>query len=287
MVIPLFTRERPPPCGFQHITFSSCCETNDASGTKRARTAHGLDGSLVKPDWPPLTLDEVRGVLRAYPSSLGKPKKLLTVSPRPFSAASVVETERGQVFVKRHHCDVRDAEGLREEHRFMHHLRANGIGVPRVFTTSSGQTAIESGEWTYEVHESPPASTSIRRRISWTPFRSVEHARSAGECWRSFIARRPVTSLQPDESRPLVASFTIFASPDPQAALDRYLAARPALKSTRKLARAARKPSTSSRPFMPSSCRCCRHSLRSGPTTTPRLESLLERHQARPPEPMP
>ncbi len=25
--------------------------------------AHGMDGTLVEPDWPPLTLDEVRALL--------------------------------------------------------------------------------------------------------------------------------------------------------------------------------------------------------------------------------
>jgi hypothetical protein len=80
-----------------------------------AGKAHGLDGTLVEPDWPPLTLDEVCGLLRYYPS-LAPAMKLLTVSPRPFSAASVVATEREQIFVKRHHLAVRDAESLREEH---------------------------------------------------------------------------------------------------------------------------------------------------------------------------
>jgi len=28
---------------------------------------HGMDGRLVEPDWPPLTFDEVRGLLRYYP----------------------------------------------------------------------------------------------------------------------------------------------------------------------------------------------------------------------------
>src|SRR5579863_5277318 len=102
---------------------------------------HGLDGTLVEPDWPPLTLDEVGELLRHYPA-MREPTKLLTVSPRPFSAASVVATGDGQVFVKRHHRTVRDAEGLREEHRFMSYLHAHGTAVPRVFAAASGETAI-------------------------------------------------------------------------------------------------------------------------------------------------
>ena len=72
-----------------------------------------------------------------------------------------------------------------EEHRFMQHLRANGISVPRVFDNHSGVTALESADWTYEVHDIPAGIDLYEDAISWTPFRSAEHARSAGE----FLAR--------------------------------------------------------------------------------------------------
>jgi Ser/Thr protein kinase RdoA (MazF antagonist) len=190
--------------------------------------AHGLDGTLVEPDWPPLTLDEVRGVLRYYPS-LGTGARLLTVSPRPFSAASVVATERGRFFIKRHHLAVRDTDGLREEHRFMAHLLAGGAAVPRVFATASGETAIRLGEWVYEVHETPRGIDLYEDAISWTPFRSVAHAYSAGEALaRLHLASHgfdaPVRGL-----RQLVAGFTIFAARDPRAEFDGYVAERPAL----------------------------------------------------------
>src|SRR5579859_7005541 len=141
---------------------------------------HGLDGTLVEPDWPPLTLEELRGLLRYYPS-VGKVKELLTASPRPFSAASVVATDIEPVFIKRHHCAVRNVEGLREEHRYMVHLRASGIAAPRVFVTESGETAIKLGEWTYEVHATPQGIDLYQDAISWTPFRSASHAYSAGK----------------------------------------------------------------------------------------------------------
>ena len=54
--------------------------------------AHGMNGSLVAPDWVPLTLEEVRSVLREY-SLDGDDVHLLSISPRPFSAASVIATE--------------------------------------------------------------------------------------------------------------------------------------------------------------------------------------------------
>jgi len=106
--------------------------------------AHGMDGTLVEADWLPLTLVEVRALLVDLPNC-GEPIEILSVSPRPFSAASVVATRTGRVFIKRHHRTVRDREGLLEEHRFMKHLREHGAPVPRVFAASSGETAMERG----------------------------------------------------------------------------------------------------------------------------------------------
>jgi Ser/Thr protein kinase RdoA (MazF antagonist) len=190
--------------------------------------SHGLDGRLVEPDWPPLTLREVRALLSVYPDC-GEPIEILSVSPRPFSAASVVATGSGRVFIKRHHRSVRDREGLLEEHRFMQHLREHGAPVPRVLAASSGETAIESGEWTYEVHEVPEGVDLYEDELSWTPFRSTAHARSAGAALaRLHLASQGFEAPQ-RKTQPLVAGFTIFAAENPVAAMERYLEARPAL----------------------------------------------------------
>jgi Ser/Thr protein kinase RdoA (MazF antagonist) len=187
-----------------------------------------MDGTLVEADWPPLTLAEVRALLLEFPGC-GEPIEILSVSPRPFSAASVVSTRAKQVFIKRHHRTVRDREGLLEEHSFMNHLRIHGASVPRVLTPSSGETAIEIGEWTYEIHEVPAGIDVYEEALSWTPFRSAAHARSAGET----LARLHLASQGYDaprrKPRPLVASFTIFADENPNAGMRDYLAARSAL----------------------------------------------------------
>ncbi|WP_348264344.1 phosphotransferase [Telmatobacter sp. DSM 110680] len=190
--------------------------------------AHGLDGSLVEPDWPPLTLSEVRAVLAKMPE-VSEPVEILSASPRPFSAASVVRTSRGNVFVKRHARSVRDVEGLMEEHRFMKHLRKNGVEVPRVFTADTEETAVEIGDWTYEVHDIPNGIDSYEDAISWTPFRSVDHARSAGEMLARLHVAAGSYNAPRRKPRPLVASFTIFASDDPLKAFETYASARPAL----------------------------------------------------------
>jgi Ser/Thr protein kinase RdoA (MazF antagonist) len=188
-----------------------------------------MDGTLVEPDWLPLQLNEVRQLLVQFPDC-AEPMQILSISPRPFSAASVVATQTGRVFIKRHHRSVRDAEGLLEEHRFMGHLRAHVAPVPRVFATSSGLTAIENGEWTYEVHEAPDEVDLYEDAISWTPFRSLGHARSAGQALARLHLASQGFAAKRRKPRPLVAGFTIFAAADPGAEMIRYLAERPALR---------------------------------------------------------
>jgi Ser/Thr protein kinase RdoA (MazF antagonist) len=193
-----------------------------------AAKTHGMDGTLVEPDWPPLTLTEVRTLLARF-EDCGEPIEILTVSPRPFSAASVVSTSSGRIFIKRHHRSVRDAEGLHEEHRFMAHLLGAGAPVPRVFATASGETAIETAEWTYEAHEAPEGVDLYEDALSWTPFRSAAHARSAGQALARLHLASEGFAAPRREPRPLVAGFTIFAAQDAGAEIERYLAARPAL----------------------------------------------------------
>lgn len=191
---------------------------------------HGMDGTLVDPDWPPLTLEEVRALLARFTPSC-EPVRILSVSPRPFSAAAVVAAGHGRVFVKRHHRSVRDAEGLLEEHRYLAHLRAHGASVPLVCAATSGETAIEMRDWTYEVHEVLPGLDLYEDAISWTPFFSAAHACAAGKALaRLHLASRSFAAPR-RHPRPLVASFTIFADSDPASALGRYLAARPALRN--------------------------------------------------------
>jgi Ser/Thr protein kinase RdoA (MazF antagonist) len=193
-----------------------------------AQKTHGMSGELVAPDWPALTLAELCPLLAQFPS-LGAPEAILTESPRPFSAAAQVRTAHGRVFIKRHHKTVRDAEGLSEEHRFMAHLRRHGAPAPRVFANEAGASAIEIGQWTYEVHEAPDAIDLYQDALSWTPFMTTAHAYSAGEALaRLHLASEgyPAPQRQP---RPLIASFSIFAAHDPYPELEKYLAARPAL----------------------------------------------------------
>jgi Ser/Thr protein kinase RdoA (MazF antagonist) len=190
--------------------------------------AHGMNKTRVEPDWPPLTLAEVRALLNRFPGC-GEPVQILSISPRPFSAASVVSTCRGRVFIKRHHRSVRNAEGLLEEHRFMAHLLDHGAPVPRVVATATGETAVELGEWTYEVHNVPTGVDIYEDALSWTPFLSAAHAHSAGQALARLHLASHGFAAPRRKPRPLVASFTIFAAENPAAELKHYLEVRPAL----------------------------------------------------------
>jgi Ser/Thr protein kinase RdoA (MazF antagonist) len=189
---------------------------------------HGLDGGLTEPDWSPLTLDEVRALLCQFPS-VGESVDILTVSPRPFAAASVIATTKGRVFVKRHPRAVRDKEGLREEHRFMAHLLQHGAPVARVLPTAKGETVIETEATTYEVHEAPRALDIYQDAASWSPFLSADHARSAGAALARLHLAAEGFDAPRRKPRPLIASFTIFSEQDAEAGMKRFLAERPAI----------------------------------------------------------
>lgn len=192
--------------------------------------AHGLDGTLVEPDWPPLTPAEVRAVIAGF-HTIDGPVEIVSVSPRPFSAASVLSVGDRKVFLKRHSRLIRTAEALREEHRFIAHLRANGVPVPEVFRTRTGDTVAEFEGSVYELHSIPSGVDLYADAISWTPFFSTAHARSAGRMLASMHLAAESYNAPPRSGRPLVASFTIFGSQDPRGEWDRYVPSRPALAS--------------------------------------------------------
>ncbi|MFJ8492696.1 phosphotransferase enzyme family protein [Streptomyces sp. NPDC094038] len=177
--------------------------------------AHGLGTEPAEPDWPPLTDPEVTGIVG--------PARVVWRSPRPLSAAAVVERGGQRLFVKRHHSRVRTAEGLAEEHAFLRHLRTHGALVVEVLDL------VARGEWTYEVHSAGLGTDLYRDDLSWSPFRSHVHARAAGEALaRLHLAAEGFTAPR-RRAQPLVASFTVFASEDPLTALDEYTARRPGL----------------------------------------------------------
>lgn len=190
--------------------------------------AHGLDGQLVEPDWPALKRDELDGLLRRFPQAQGA-KRILSFSPRPFSAASVVETELGKAFVKRHHRAVRDRDFLLEEHRWLAYLSHRDSLVKSPLQDAAGESAIEIGDWTYEVHPVADGLDLYESAQSWTPFLSVGHARHAGHALARLRAASAGYGAPARRAPTLVTSFKIFSAYDPWAELERYAEERPVL----------------------------------------------------------
>jgi len=167
--------------------------------------------------------------LRGFPQA-GRALELLSFSPRPFSAGSVVKTPNGKVFVKRHHFSVRDAEGLREEHGFIEYLAGRTDLVQPALAREDGETVATEGDWSYEVHPLARGVDAYEEALSWTPFMSVEHARAAGRAMAQLHRAAEGYEAPARKARQLVTSFTLFAGGDPIAAAEDYLKPRAELR---------------------------------------------------------
>ncbi|WP_183622625.1 phosphotransferase enzyme family protein [Novosphingobium sediminicola] len=188
---------------------------------------HGMGTELEAPVWPAITPEEAGAVLGRF-AQAGRLIALHWHSPRPFSAATLVEAEGGRFIFKRHHRDLRSLDALMQEHGFIAHLRAAGVNVPEVMA-AEGCTAIARGEWTYELHRLSPGLDLYRERHSWTGFLSPDHASAAGRALaRLHLAARDYAA-PPRGTDPLIAGWTILPASDPMAAVQAYVTARPAL----------------------------------------------------------
>lgn len=146
------------------------------------------------------------------------------------SAAALIERGPLRLFIKRHHHHVHDVEDLRVEHAFNRHLRSGGIQMPEILRTSDGDTVIEIGAYTYEVHEAVRGLDLYRDAPSWSPFHRVEHARAAGKALAAFH-EAALGFDEPSRSSALLRdSVEIITSIDPSLALQEWISARPALR---------------------------------------------------------
>lgn len=213
-----------------HGIFSEAVDDNKAmnTGTADAVTTHGMQGDTVAPDWPLLNAEELRALAKGF-DALGGPHRLLWHSPRPFSAAALVQTRRGTLFVKRHDARVRDVASLGEEHRFIAHLSARGISVPAVLCDADGRTAVAVDRWVYEVHERCRGADTYREAHSWTPVRTRAHARALGRSLAQLHLAARDFNAPARAARPLLASFDIVGCGKLEVALERFVAQRPAL----------------------------------------------------------
>ncbi len=190
--------------------------------------AHGLSGEHTPPDWPPLSVDEVAKVLVSRPD-IGILQEITWRSPRPMSAAALVETSRGSFFIKRHHQRVRTASTLAEEHRFLTHLQRRDLPVPAVIADHEGLTATAIGDWVYEVLEHVPGIDLYRDTLSWQPLQQPSHAHAAGRMLATLHEAASDYHAQQRQTHILVARSELICAVDPVATLQAQLPHRPAL----------------------------------------------------------
>ncbi|MER2022375.1 MAG: phosphotransferase [Stenotrophomonas sp.] len=188
----------------------------------------GLNNDEVAADWPAITDREITWLSERF-APLAGACRLLWHSPRPMSAAAIVESDTGRVFVKRHHGSVRTAAGLGEEHRFIRHLADHGVPVVEVLRDRDGATAVEHEGWTYELHGVGHGQDLYRDAPSWTLLTDTAQAHEAGR----MLARLHLASASyhaPQRTTHLlVARDDLIRAADPIAALQAGLDDRPGL----------------------------------------------------------
>jgi Ser/Thr protein kinase RdoA (MazF antagonist) len=220
------------------------------------------DDPLADPTWPALTDDEIA---RAVAATWGGPA-LAAIEwrgARPLSSTVGVRLDGGERFVvKRMPVRLRDEVALREEHRFMAHLRDRGVPVPEVratvgdLATSSpdsdcgddsdrdhdrtlgcGLAATEgrrrdsdgaraaAGEFVYEVHRVGMGEDRYRADFSWSPYRDSDDAASAGTMLGRLHTAAADFDAPARPARPLLASM----HGDVVSAFERHIAQRPSV----------------------------------------------------------
>jgi Ser/Thr protein kinase RdoA (MazF antagonist) len=215
---------------------------------------HGMGKDLAEPDWEPLADREVTAVLAGYrlpgragavgttgpadvagpagtadPAGAAAEAVVTWRSPRPMSAAALVSRGGVTVLVKRHHTRVRSAGQLAAEHAFVAHLRANGLPVPAVWRTTGGRTTVARGDFVYEVHEVAAGIDLYRDAMSWTPFASTGHARTAGAALARLHQAAAGFGRPTRPPAVLTSSCDVITAADPLAKVDAIARRRPGL----------------------------------------------------------
>ncbi len=185
---------------------------------------------LVEPDWPPLTDAEVGAVLARYAWTAGQ-AAVRWRSPRPMSAAALVDGGGAEVFVKRHHVLVRTAAQLAAEHALADHLQALGVAVPAVLRLPGGASTVLAGDYLYEVHAPAAGFDLYRDVLSWEPFTSAAHAWAAGAALARFHRASASFGLPARPPAVLMNSCAVITAADPLAAVARLTARRRGLAS--------------------------------------------------------
>jgi len=196
--------------------------------TDSPHRVQGLADDEVAADWPPISAQEIAALGALHPRLHGR-CTLRWCSPRPFSAAAIIDTATGAVFLKRHHHSVRSVDTLLEEHRFIEHLARQGMPVVQLLPDAQGATAFAHGRWTYELHSVAPGHDLYRDAASWTPVGARVQAQQAGRMLARLHQASASYRAPQRQTHILVARDDLIRADDPIAALQQQLPGRPAL----------------------------------------------------------
>ena len=183
---------------------------------------HGMGSDWENKDWLHITVPELHRLQSYYPCLQGS-VQILWCSPRPFSSAVLVEvmqalastgqTNLHSYFIKRSHRSFRRAQDILQEHAVLQHLASKNIPVATLITSNCGQTALEVGDWTYEVYEKAAGFDLYVDQQSWTPFFYTEHAAKVGSLLAKLhTAMQDFPELHGRSTRYLVSNQQLLES---------------------------------------------------------------------------
>lgn len=183
---------------------------------------HGMGSDWENKDWLHITVPELHRLQSYYPCLQGS-VQILWCSPRPFSSAVLIEVVQalastGQTnlhpyFIKRSHHSFRRAQDILQEHAVLQHLASKNIPVATLITSNCGQTALELGDWTYEVYEKAAGFDLYVDQQSWTPFFYTEHAAKVGSLLAKLhTAMQDFPELHGRSARYLVSNQQLLES---------------------------------------------------------------------------
>lgn len=183
---------------------------------------HGMGNDWENKDWVHITVPELHHLQSYYPCLQGS-VQILWCSPRPFSSAVLVEvmqalastgqTNLHSYFIKRSHRSFRRTQDILQEHAVLQHLASKNIPVATLITSNCGQTALEVGDWTYEVYEKAAGFDLYVDQQSWTPFFYTEHAAKVGSLLAKLhTAMQDFPELHGRSTRYLVSNQQLLES---------------------------------------------------------------------------
>ncbi|MGN5535617.1 phosphotransferase enzyme family protein [Acinetobacter sp. Lyrl_1] len=183
---------------------------------------HGMGNDWEYKDWAHLTVSELHNLQPYYPCLQGG-IQILWCSPRPFSSAAVIEVTQDAVstdkigsrsyFIKRSHRSFRNAQDILQEHAVLQHLASKNIPVATLIASNCGLTALEMGDWTYEVYEKAAGFDLYVDQQSWTPFFYTEHAAKVGSLLAKLhVAMQDFPELHGRSARYLVSNQQLLES---------------------------------------------------------------------------